>query len=67
MEYASGQVCTAECREPCQAGNRAALSGLFWAMQVACPFTYFTAFAVFKKGKRGDGHGERIQGAIQKV
>ena len=52
VEYASGQVCTAGTREPCQAGNRAALSGFARAMQVACPFTYFTVsfdflFALF--------------------
>ena len=38
--YVGGQVCAAEGREPCQAGNRAALSGLFRAMQAACPLTY---------------------------
>ncbi len=38
--YGSGQVCAAGRREPCQAGNRAALSGCSRAMQVACPFPY---------------------------
>ena len=40
--YGSGQVCAAGRREPCQAGNRAALSGCSRAMQVACPFPYGT-------------------------
>ena len=36
VEYASGQVCAARHREPCQAGNRAALSGSFCVPQSAC-------------------------------
>ena len=33
----AGGLCAAERREPCQAGNRAALSGLPCAPQAACP------------------------------
>jgi len=58
VEYASGQVCAARHREPCQAGNRAALSGSSGAMQVACPFTYSTIdrLAFVMRGRRREAY-----------
>lgn len=35
--YVGGRPCAIGTREPCQAGNRAALSGLPCAPQAACP------------------------------
>ena len=36
----AGGLCAAERREPCQAGNRAALIGFLCAMQVVCSSAY---------------------------
>ena len=64
LGYAGGQVCTVERREPCQAGNRAALSGVLFAMQVACP-------PVYSRVRVGlaflSGGGVSVSGPLQKM
>ena len=38
----AGWRCATEYREPCQAGNRAALNGFFRAMQLVCRSAYYS-------------------------